>query len=162
MVESGVLQSLAAAGRVVAFDEVSRDVLGGEAGDPALVLEHPRLPFVSYPYEWPFKALKAAALHHLDIQIDALDGGVALSDASAYNVQFLGAKPIFIDLLSFRRYREGEFWLGHRQFCEQFLNPLLLRALVGVPHNAWYRGSLEGIVSAELSRLLPFGEVPSP
>ena len=84
-----------------------------------------------------------------------LEQDVTLSDASAYNIQFLGPKPIFIDSLSFRRYHEGEFWIGHKQFCEQFLNPLLLRALLGVPHNAWYRGGLEGIPTAELSRLLP-------
>lgn len=155
-VSSGFLDRLAAAGRIVSFETVRSDTLGADAGDPPLVLEHSRLPFVSYPYEWPFKALKAAALHHLDIQIEALDFDVALSDASAYNVQFIGARPIFIDLLSFRRYREGEFWIGHRQFCEQFLNPLLLRALVGIPHNAWYRGSLEGIASADLSLILPF------
>ena len=84
-----------------------------------------------------------------------LEQGVALSDASAYNVRFLGPKPIFIDSLSFRGYWEDEFWTGHKQFCEQFLNPLLLRALLGVPHNAWYRGGLEGIPTAELNRLLP-------
>jgi ribosomal protein L11 methylase PrmA len=78
-----------------------------------------------------------------------------MSDASAYNVQFIGSRPVFIDHLSFRPYREGEFWAGHRQFCTQFLNPLLLTALTGVPFQAWYRGSLEGIPSHELAALLP-------
>ena len=119
------------------------------------MVQHPKLPFISYPYEWCFTALKRAALLHLDIQMRCLEQGVALSDASAYNIQFLGPKPIFIDSLSFRRYREDEFWLGHKQFSEQFLNPLLLRALLGVTHNAWYRGGLEGIPTAELNRLLP-------
>ena len=108
-----------------------------------------------FPYEWPFSVLKAAALLHLDLHLDLLERGVTLSDASAYNVQFRGARPLFIDILSLRRYREGEYWVGHRQFCEQFLNPLLLRALLGVPHNAWYRGSLEGLSASELTRLLP-------
>ena len=108
------------------------------------LLEHARIGYVSFPYEWSFPALKAAALLHLDLHLELLEHDVTLSDASAYNVQFQGARPIFIDVLSLRRYREGEYWLGHRQFCEQFLNPLLLRALAGVPHNAWYRGSLEG------------------
>ncbi len=120
------------------------------------ILEHPRLPIISYPYEWCFPALKAAALHHLRIHREALERGVTLSDASAYNIQFLGAKPIFIDTLSFRAYREGEFWHGHRQFCEQFLNPLLLRAYLGIPHNAWYRGTLEGIASQDILKLLPW------
>ena len=119
------------------------------------VLEHARVPFISYPYEWPFGALKAAALLHLDLHRDALDHDVELSDASAYNVQFVGARPVFIDVLSFRPYTEGNYWTGHRQFCHQFLNPLLLRALAGVPHNAWYRGALEGIPTIELNGLLP-------
>ncbi len=123
--------------------------------DAVHVVEHPRLPFISYPYEWPFPALKAAALLHLDLHLDALASGVTLSDASAYNVQFAGARPVFIDTLSLRQYRPGELWAGHRQFCEQFLNPLLLRAFLGVPHNAWYRGAQEGILTADLRRLLP-------
>jgi ribosomal protein L11 methylase PrmA len=118
------------------------------------VLQIPRLRFVSYPYEWPFSALKAAALLHLELQLTALEFGVTLRDATAYNIQFQGARPVFIDHLSFRRYRPGEIWPGHRQFCEQFLNPLLLRAFFGVPHNAWYRGTQEGIKAQDLSRIL--------
>ncbi|MCZ6773662.1 MAG: class I SAM-dependent methyltransferase [Proteobacteria bacterium] len=120
------------------------------------VLEHERLAFVSYPYEWSFGALKAAALTHLDIQIRALEKDVGLVDASAFNVQFHKGKPIFIDHLSFRPYQEGEYWLGHRQFCEEFLNPLVLRSVVGIPHNDWYRGALQGPTNAVLVRLLPF------
>lgn len=118
------------------------------------VLEVPRLPFVSFPYEWSFSALKAAALLQLDVHLTALERGATLSDASAYNVQFQGARPVFIDHLSFRRYRPGEFWGAHRQFCEQFLVPLLLRSLFGITHNAWYRGTLEGIPVGEFSRML--------
>jgi ribosomal protein L11 methylase PrmA len=152
---TGVLQSLIAEVSAIAEERVDPAGLPHGFNDARYVVQHPKLPFISYPYEWCFTALKRAALLHLDIQIRCLEQGVALSDASAYNIQFLGPKPIFIDSLSFRRYREDEFWLGHKQFCEQFLNPLLLRALLGVPHNAWYRGGLEGIPTGELNRLLP-------
>jgi len=121
-----------------------------------LVLEHPTLPFVSYPYEWPFRALQAAALLHLDVQIEALDAGVMLTDASAYNVQFVGARPVFIDHLAFRPYRDGELWAGHRQFCEQFLHPLLLQGLMGIEFQPWYRGRVDGIPGADVVRLLPW------
>ena len=124
--------------------------------DAAYVLEHEPIPFVSYPYEWSFSQLKAAALHHLDFQLMLLERDAVLTDASAYNIQFVGTKPNIIDLLSIAPYEEGAYWLGHRQFCEQFLNPLLLRANRGVAHNAWYRGSLEGISSIELASLLSF------
>lgn len=153
--QSGLFELLMRDGRLLPFKLIEGAALpGGIDKSVAYVLEVPKLPFVSFPYEWPFPALKAAALLHLDIQLTALDYNVTLSDASAYNIQFIGASPTFIDHLSFRRYEQGEMWAGHRQFCEQFLIPLLLRSLFGIPHNAWYRGSLEGIPITEFSRLL--------
>ena len=149
---TGLVDRLIASGRL--WPE--REMASGLDGHPEvrLVLEHPLLPFVSYPYEWPFRALQAAALLHLDVQIEALDADVMLTDASAYNVQFVGAKPVFIDHLAFRPYRDGELWAGHRQFCEQFLHPLLLQSLAGVEFQPWYRGRLEGIAGPDLLRLL--------
>jgi ribosomal protein L11 methylase PrmA len=119
------------------------------------VIQHPRLDFISYPYEWSFSGLRAAALLTLDLHLDALPHGLTLSDASAYNVQFVGPRPIFIDYLSLIRYEAGEIWLGYRQFCEQFLNPLLLTAKTGVAFQGWYRGSPDGLSSADLGALLP-------
>ena len=148
------LSELTERGWFIGADEVDPSALGPVAEDVRYVVEHPVVPFISYPYEWSFSGLKAAALLHLDLHLEALEHEISLSDASAYNVQFVGARPVFIDLLSLRPYRSGEFWLGHRQFCEQFLNPLLLRAFIGITHNAWYRGSLEGIPTAEFSRML--------
>ena len=142
---TGLLQRLARDGLALAAEPVNASVLGDLAAGARYVLEQPKIPFISYPYEWSFLALKSAALCHLEVHLEALDHGVTLSDASAYNVQFEGARPVFIDALSFRHYRDGDLWVGHRQFCEQFLNPLLLRATLGIPHNAWYRGSPEGI-----------------
>lgn len=51
---------------------------------------------------------------------------MVLKDASAYNVQFRGARPVFIDTLSFERHPEGTPWMAYRQFREHFLVPLLL------------------------------------
>lgn len=124
------------------------------AGIDGHVLAQPRLPFISYPYEWPFELLKKAALLHLDLQISALEQGVTLSDASAYNVQFKGVQPIFIDVSSLQRYEEGSYWIGQRQFTEQFLLPLLLTSYFGVPFNSWYRGNLDGIPLTDFTSLL--------
>ena len=156
--DTGLIERLQGDAGIIASKTVEKAVLGDRAADARYVLEHPRLPFISHPYEWPFPALKSAALHHLDIHLAALAEGVTLSDASAYNIQFLGVQPVFIDLLSFRKYREGEMWSGHRQFCEQFLNPLLLRAKLGIPHNAWYRGTQEGISASDLRHILPWSK----
>jgi ribosomal protein L11 methylase PrmA len=150
-----LLPALIADNRVIGIEEVPADTLDGVA-DCRYVLEHPALPFVSYPYEWSFSALRAAALLQLDLITEALEHDVMLSDASAYNVQFRGAQPVFIDALSFRPYRDGEYWLAHQQFCNQFLNPLLLTALGGIGFNAWFRGNFEGVRSEDLARLLPW------
>jgi ribosomal protein L11 methylase PrmA len=124
--------------------------------DCAYLLEHPSIKSISYPYEWSFTALKTAALFHLDLHIELLDKDFSLSDASAYNVQFIGSKPQFIDLLSLRPYVDGEYWIAHRQFCEQFLNPLLLHARAGIDPAAWYRGNLEGIPTEATAAVMPF------
>lgn len=137
----------------------TRDSPGVAADSPLAgfehVVEHEPVAFVSHPFEWPFALLRGAALLHLDVHLRALERGVTLVDASAYNVQFRGASPVYIDVGSFRPYEPGELWAGHRQFCEQFLNPLLLAADLGVPYHSWLRGSLEGIPTTHLARLLP-------
>ncbi|GAB4371269.1 MAG: nodulation protein NoeA [Kiloniellaceae bacterium] len=133
----------------------ARSVTAGLAGDFPLVLEHEPIEVISYPFEWPFALLQRAAELHLEIHLDALDDGFDLSDSSAYNVQFAGTRPLFIDTLSFRRYRDGAYWSGYKQFCEEFLAPLLLTAYRGIAFNDWYRGSLSGIDLVALSKLLP-------
>jgi ribosomal protein L11 methylase PrmA len=153
--DSGFLDSATADGKLIDGREVDRGILAGEAPDAVYVLEHPRLPFVSYPYSWSFFGLRAAALLTLDVHLDALRHGLTLSDASAYNIQFRGPEPVFIDYLSPIPYEEGQVWLGYRQFCDQFLNPLLFTAKTGVPFQPWYRGSLEGITATELGAVLP-------
>lgn len=150
--DSGLLPRLVGAGLLLDAEEVAP---GAEDAGLVHVLRQPRLDFVSHPYEWPFAALRQAALLHLDLHLACLDNGATLIDGSAYNVQFRGSQPVFIDLLSLREYRDGDYWPGHRQFCEQFLNPLLLRAACGVSPAAWYRGALEGIPGEAVARLLP-------
>jgi ribosomal protein L11 methylase PrmA len=152
---TGLIHALVERGHLLPAAEVEPAALGSDSA-AALVLEHPRLPFVSYPYEWSFAAHRSAALLHLDLHLEAFERGFTLADATAYNVQFIGARPVFIDHLSLRPYRDGEIWSGHRQFCMQFLNPLLLRAYRGIAPNAWFRGALEGIEPEDLSRLLPW------
>lgn len=154
VLDTGLLQKLVAEEKLVPFEIVDKDTHGSD-DTTAMLLEHTILPFISYPYEWTFHLLKAAAILQLEIAIESLDSGVFLSDATAYNIQFNGTKPIFIDHLSFRPYSEGEFWSAHSQFCEQFLNPLLMRSKLGICHNHWYRGSMDGVATVDLNRMLP-------
>ncbi len=134
----------------------SKDIQLEKTGPYNNVVQLHRLSFISYPYEWSFQALKKAAIFHLDIQIEGLENNVVLSDATAYNVQFVGTEPIFIDHQSFKPYSDGEFWKGHGQFCEQFLNPLLLSAEVGIDYNGIYQANVDGIASELLLKVLPF------
>ena len=120
----------------------------------AQVVEHDRVPFVSYPYEWSFAMLKDAALLTLELLECALARGFVLKDATPYNVQFVGSRPVFIDVLSFTRYREGEPWAGYNQFCKMFLYPLMLQAYKRIPFQSWLRSELEGIDPLTFSRLL--------
>src|SRR5919108_6471437 len=128
----------------------------GATEDAAAVLEHERIPFVSYPYEWTFAMLRDAALLQLELLRRALDEDLILKDSTPYNVQWRGARPVFVDVGSFERLREGEPWAGYRQFCTLVLYPLLLQAYKGVPFHPWLRGSLEGIEPGEMRRLLGF------
>lgn len=153
--QSGVLRRLVDEGRLVDFTDVTDQASALGIRDAKALLEHPRLPFISYPYEWSFSLLKTAALFHLDLQMALLKESFTLSDATAYNVQFDGPNPVFIDHLSVRPYVDGEFWAGHRQFCMQFLNPLLMWSVLDVAPNAWFRGSIEGITPEELAKLMP-------
>jgi ribosomal protein L11 methylase PrmA len=155
---TGLLHDLAATGQVLETQEVPISLLGDRLTDERYLLEHPRIAFISYPYEWCFAALKSAALLQIDLLLEALKRDATMSDASAYNVQFIGPQPIFIDVLSFRPYQDGDYWLAHQQFCNQFLNPLLLTALRGIHFNAWFRGSPEGINAEELVKLLPWSQ----
>jgi SAM-dependent methyltransferase len=117
-------------------------------------LRHEKVPFVSDPYEWTFSMLRDAALLQLRVTREALTANLALKDATPYNVQWRGAKPVFIDVGSFARAQEGEPWLGYRQFCMLFLYPLLLQSYRGIPFQPWLRGSLEGIHPSEARALL--------
>ena len=155
LAESPLWGELQAERRVVATEEAAVDTSDGLlAGDAAGVLRHERVPFVSYPYEWPFSMLKDAALLQLELNRRALRAGLALKDASPYNVQWRGTRPVFIDVGSFERLRPGEPWAGYRQFCMLFLYPLMLQAYKDLPFHAALRGSLDGIAPAEARALL--------
>ncbi|MCJ2187038.1 class I SAM-dependent methyltransferase [Novosphingobium beihaiensis] len=155
-VSSGVIDACIERGQLLPMNRLPLETLPTLEHTPCHVIEHPRLDYISYPYEWCFAQLKAAALLHLDLHLDLLAQGFTLSDATAYNVQFIGTRPVFIDHLSIVPYNEGEPWIGQRQFTMQFLAPLILWSKKGIAPNAWYRGSLEGISPEDLLPLLSF------
>jgi hypothetical protein len=138
-------------------DIVATELVAGDAtplpGTWAAVLRHERLDVISYPYEWSFEMLRDAARLQLDLTSQALAHRLITKDASAYNVQFRGTRPVFIDVGSFERLRP-EPWPGYRQFCELFLNPLLVQAVAGVDFRPLLRGNVHGIAPTEAAALL--------
>ncbi len=151
--DSGLYTELEEGRLLVPHREVSLDLAASP--DAVAVLEPERVEFISYPYEWSFGQLRDAALLTLELQERALAKGFTLRDASAYNVQFVAGRPLFIDTLSFEPREAGAPWAGYRQFCEHFLVPLALMSRVDVRTGTLLRSHLEGIPLELGSRLLP-------
>src|SRR6185312_17448159 len=63
--DAGIYRRAVSRGRLVDLRETDTSLLAGIDPARCVVLEHPRLPFVSSPYEWTFSGLKTAALLHL-------------------------------------------------------------------------------------------------
>jgi len=157
--DTGLPDRLISSGHLIGWKEVSQEEFPHLYDAPAtgaLVVEHPPIPFLSYCYEWSFEMLRSAALLHLELLRESLKQGYILKDATPYNVQFIGPRPVFIDVPSFVPWREGTPWQAYAQFCRLFLNPLLLTGLTGVQFQPWLRSLLEGIEPEDLLRLLSF------
>jgi hypothetical protein len=152
--ESGLYSALVQDGLLIPHEEVDLSL----AATPGAhrVLRPERIPFVSYPYEWSFSQLKDAALVTLRIQRTALDHGMSLRDASAFNIQFRAGRPTLIDTLSFEKLPEGRPWVAYRQFCQHFLAPLALAAYRDVRLMQLARVHIDGIPLDLTSELLPF------
>jgi len=153
LINSGLYEKLIAQDLIIPHEEVDKQYA---CSDQAYKIIKPqRIPFISYPYEWCFSQLKDAALTTLKIQKIALDFGMSLKDCSAYNIQFLNGHPVFIDTLSFEKYKEGEPWVAYRQFCQHFLAPLALMQYNDIRLNQLFRIYIDGIPLDLASSLLP-------
>jgi hypothetical protein len=80
---------------------------------------------------------------------------MTLRDASAFNVQFHGGRPVLIDSLSFEPLREGQPWVPYAQFCQHFLAPLALMSSRDVRLGGLLRVHLDGIPLDLVAVLLP-------
>ena len=154
LVESQLDQLLIERGWMIPQREVNEPPL--ESSLSYKVLQPDRVPFISYPYEWSFRQIQAAALRTLEIQQLALDAGLSLKDASAFNIQFVGGQPVLIDTLSFEPYVEGKPWVAYRQFCQHFVAPLALMSRVDPRLATYFRFHLDGFPLDLTSRLLPW------
>lgn len=151
---SGLMQELLKRKMLLPFLEVEISPYDSEFHYKTIKPE--KVPFISYPYEWSFSQYRDAAIQTLRILKIALQFGMVLKDASAYNIQFVGNHPVLMDTLSFTRYQEGKPWVAYRQFCQHFLAPLALMSKVDVYLNKLMLNYIDGIPLDLASKLLPF------
>jgi ribosomal protein L11 methylase PrmA len=153
LMTGGLYEALTSRRLLIPHDEV--EVQPADAALAYKVIRPQAVPFISYPYEWCFSQLKDAALLTLAAARIGLEQGMVLKDASAYNVQFVDGRPLLIDTLSFDLYKEGAPWDAYRQFCQHFLAPLALGALVDIRLLQLMRVYIDGIPLDLASGLLP-------
>jgi 2-polyprenyl-3-methyl-5-hydroxy-6-metoxy-1,4-benzoquinol methylase len=98
-----------------------------------VLLEHERIWFPTYPYEWTRSMLADAARLTLQLASAVLDDGLMLKDATPFNVLFRGCSPIWVDVTSLEaREPRNPIWLACGQFNRTFLLPLLACRVLGL------------------------------
>jgi hypothetical protein len=152
LMESGLYQSLVKDELLIPHAECDLSI--ARSDHAVRVIRPEAVPYISYPYEWSFSEIKDAALLTLRVQLIALKHGMILKDASAYNVQFLRGRPVFIDTLSFERYSDGP-WVAYKQFCQHFFGPLCLCSYTDQRLSQLYRIYIDGPPLDLVSKLLP-------
>jgi hypothetical protein len=151
LMQSGLYSALVADRLLIPHDDLGAQPTRPEAWT---IIRPEVVPMVSYPYEWCFSQLRDAAATLLRIQSRALEFGLSLKDASAYNVQFVGGHPVLIDTLSFEPARPGP-WVAYRQFCQHFYAPLLLASAADPDLGRLSQLFIDGVPLSLASRLLP-------
>jgi SAM-dependent methyltransferase len=123
--------------------------------DCSALVEHEAAPFPNYPHEWSPEMLHAAGSLTIQLASAFLTDGIGLKDATPSNVMFWGAKPVFLDMLSFEeRDAHDPMWLPDAQFVRTFLLPLLVNRQLGMPLSQTFTTRRDGLEPEEVYRLL--------
>jgi hypothetical protein len=154
LILSGLYDALVDRGLLI--PHVPADVPAPHPETNYLVIRPEPVSFISYPFEWCPSQLRAAALATLEIQRLAIEHGMSLRDATAYNIQFRNGQPVLIDTLSFERLPEDRPWVAYGQFCRHFLAPLALMRHVDVRLGQLARTYIDGVPLDLASKLLPW------
>jgi len=130
-------------------------ILASVRGESA-VLEHERVFFPTYPWEWTPGQWRHAASLTLDLCEEALESGYILKDATPLNILFKGSRGVFVDVLSFeRREPRSPLWMAYAQFVRTFLLPLAAYIHLGWPLAATQQRR-DGYEPGDLKPWLPF------
>lgn len=125
-------------------------------------LRHERINPITYPYEWSPAMLADAGICTLDLQMRLLEHGYSLKDATAYNIQFTGGRPVFIDIPSIERPTRLDVWIALGQFGRMFTNPLLLNRYKGHSLRSYFLADLDGSDVRQVQRAFGRLELLSP
>jgi len=152
--DAGIYNRLIRDGLLISHEEVEVEAWAPKG--TVFCLAHPRIPMVSYPWEWPFSMLKDAALIHLNAMEIMIPLGFWLRDASAFNVQCCREGLRLIDTLSVGRRIPDSPWVAYGQFCSHFLAPLAMAAYSDVRMLSLWRNYIDGYPLDLAAGLLPF------
>lgn len=94
-----------------------------------LVVQHRRVPFVTYPFEWSDQALQDSALLLLRLNLELLRRGLMTHDVHPWNILFEGTAPVFVDLGSIKPAEGIDLGRWVEEFRRFYVRPLgLFRA----------------------------------
>lgn len=146
--QSGLLERLVDDGMVVVTEIVEDEALLRRMHEayPGVYgfLEHRSITPISYPYEWSTSMLADAGILTLDLQMRLLEHGYSLKDATAYNIQFVDGRPVFIDIPSIERPRRLDIWPALGQFNRMFTHALLLNERKGQTLRSYFLANIDG------------------
>lgn len=89
------------AGKWIESGRMVSTAIASREADGSLLLEHERIDYPTYPWEWTPGQWAAAGELTLDLCEESLAAGLILKDATPLNVLFRNADPVFVDVLSF-------------------------------------------------------------
>jgi len=139
---------------LVSHQEINENFTGST--DWYKTIKPEKIDFISYPWEWSFEMIQDAALLTLNLAKQAMQFGMMLKDATPFNIQWKNGQPVFIDTLSFEKYDPTKPWIAYRQFCENFVSPLVLMHYRNQPLQTMLLAYPEGIPLTITQSLLPW------
>ena len=114
-----------------------------------------QIDFISLPFEWCYAQWRKVLLAYLDINLQAIEFGMILKDATPYNFYLKGGKAILFDTSSFSFFKDPDYWNSYRQFCEEMLGPFALMHYKGVRWGRLTLASHQGLPLDFISQNLP-------
>lgn len=89
------------------------------------LLEHERIEFVSYPYEWTFEMIKSAGILEVEIEILLTEYGLSLKGANLFNVLYDGCRPVHVNINSIGPYdKHGPTFPAYDDIHRSCIRPL--------------------------------------